>query len=146
MKNIKGFEGVYSSDNIPLLKKIKSSLILNFDKENEPGSHFIAVFLNRKKHLLYFDPLNLGFTPVNIALYINKYKKCFNLSQNMQNYESSFCGFYCMLFIISNLIGKKYWMKLEKKFYFQDLKNDDICINLICKTIENFSSQLKNKK
>lgn len=145
MKNIKGFKGVFSSDNAPILKQAKSSLIINFDKENEPGSHFIAVFLSNKNKLLYFDPLNLGFTPANIAIFLSGYKKCFNMSQNIQNFESNFCGFYCILFILSNLISKEYWNKIESKFYLRDKRNDDICINLICKTIENFSNKLKNK-
>lgn len=142
MKNVKGFKGVFSSNNIPLLKQNNSSLILNFDKEDEPGSHFIAVFLT-KNHLLYFDSLNLGFTPIDIAVYINKYKKCLNMSQSLQNFNSDFCGFYCILFILANLIGEKYWSSIEKKFKFQDLKNDSVCINLICKTIKKFSLKIK---
>ena len=37
------FHGVYASDKLPRLTKSKPYAILNVDKSNEPGSHWVAV-------------------------------------------------------------------------------------------------------
>ena len=50
----KKFVGVYPSDMLPLLSKKKCYAILNLDKSDEPGSHWIAVkYLGQKKCLVY---------------------------------------------------------------------------------------------
>ena len=46
LKNFKIFSGVYSKDQIPLIKNNKS-LISNLQNSNEPGSHWAS--LSRKK-------------------------------------------------------------------------------------------------
>jgi hypothetical protein len=37
------FKGVFASDKIPRLNNLKSYAILNLDRSNEPGSHWIAI-------------------------------------------------------------------------------------------------------
>jgi len=51
MRNIPGFLGVFSSNNSPMLKNYGESIIINFDKKYERGSHFIAIYINKIIHV-----------------------------------------------------------------------------------------------
>lgn len=143
-KKLPGFLGVFSSDNIKRMKN-NNSLIINFDKMSEPGSHFVAVF-KKNNICYYFDSLNLGFVPTDIAGYLVLEDKIINLSSNIQNINSSYCGFYCILFILSMNISEKYWINIDKKFQKQKIENDKICINLICETVKKLSRNKKSLK
>lgn len=142
MGKFKGFDGVFSSDNAPLVTKVGKSIIINFDKRSEPGSHFIAVYINKAGKCLYFDPLNITHIPIDIHNYLSKYKIFENASCDIQPFFSTYCGFYCMLFIISNLISSKYWKSIKKKF--KNMKeNDSKCIKLLCISIKKYLTMKK---
>ena len=138
MKNIKGFIGVYSSNNIPILDKDDSSVIVNFDKINEPGSHFIAIYRKNSNKIIYFDSLNLKILPLDIAQYLSQYRHIFDLSKQIQSVNSTYCGFFCILFILAMNVSENYWNNIHSKFKSGDLKNDNKCIELICKTYNQF--------
>lgn len=146
MKVVPGFKGVFSSDSIPKLKDKYSSLIINFDERTEPGSHYVAVFRNQNK-CFYFDPLKLNFLPTKIGYYLYQYCTVFDLSNDFQSFQSTYCGFYCMLFIISLNIGEQYWKEcIVPRFKARKKANDKICINLICKSIKVLSKKLMKNK
>lgn len=146
MKSVPGFVGVFSSDHIPLLTEKNSSLILNFDERIDPGSHFIAIFKSFDNKCYYFDPLQLNFLPSKIGEYLYKYNSVYDLSKKSQSFESTYCGFYCILFIICLNIGKKYWeQNIVPVFKSRSKLNDKICIDLICKSIKILSKNLKRK-
>lgn len=48
------YHGTYASDQIPKLKPMQSC-ILNLDKGNQPGSHWIAVARGRKNQCYVYD-------------------------------------------------------------------------------------------
>ena len=146
MKNIHGFLGVFSSNNSPMLKNHGECIIINFDKNYERGSHFIAIFINKDNTCLYFDSLNNVYIPEDIHHYLKKYKRFKNMSQMIQSPFSTYCGFYCMLFLVCYKIGKKCWELTLSKFILKsdDLKNDKICITMLCKYIKMYYR--KNKK
>lgn len=126
-KNVKGFLGVFSSNNAIQLKNPGESIIINFDKVGESGSHFIAIFLTSKE-LLYFDSLNFPIIPISLANYLSHYKKIRDHSKSLQSFKSTFCGFYCMLFIICNVLNEKYAIQILGKMKENDSNNDNKCI------------------
>jgi len=138
MREIRGFQGTFSSNNAPKLKNMQSA-ILNFSKYNEAGTHFIAIY-NFKNKCLYFDPLciNESFIPNEIKKYLKKYNNFLNISKKIQNNHSEFCGFFCMLFIISLSISKKYLFHILTKFKNDSRKNDSFCIFHLEKAINNY--------
>ena len=50
----RSFQGTYSIDNIPTIKNNDFSIIINLSKQNEKGSHFVAIF-NKQNKIIYFD-------------------------------------------------------------------------------------------
>lgn len=146
MKIIPGFIGVFSSDNCPLLTKKKTGLIMNFDKQNEPGSHFIAFFLNDKNECLYFDSLDIPIIPFTVDKYILNYNTIFDYSIPVQSFNSSYCGFYCMLFISSMFVNEKYYENIFSKFFKQSIDNDKKCISYLCKVLLFIKKKIINKQ
>ena len=52
----KNFIGVFSSDDLQSVPPtLPCCLIVNLSKRNQKGSHFIAMCINKKNQLYYFD-------------------------------------------------------------------------------------------
>jgi hypothetical protein len=49
------FRGVFASDMLPKTIQLPSSLIANFDSSMNPRSHWISIFITRKKMAEYID-------------------------------------------------------------------------------------------
>lgn len=143
---IKKFKGVFSCDNVCRLKTPGECLIINFDRQNEPGSHFIAVFCVNKSSISYFDSLNLKEIPSEIFNYISSYTNAKDASKDFQNILSTSCGFYCMLFLYCNCISSKYWNDVAKKLLLKNnFQNDKVCIDYLCIAMKKFFL-MKNKR
>ena len=116
------------------LGKTKLGIIYNLDKHDEPGSHWVASYIDfKKRKVLYFD--SVGLPPPNMILqFLEKmksegeqyYLKHLNKNKTIEIYSNdtrfqfgnSECGVFSMYFIISNLQGK---LKMNN-----DNVNDDV--------------------
>ena len=134
----KYFVGVFPCDLHPVLgKKKKMSLIFNLSKHNSDGSHFIAIYTN-KNHIIYFDSFGKKCSNKYILKFINKNKKnrpiIYN-RKNIQSSNSSFCGFFCLAFILSQKLNIP--LKTHVKMYNSKnlMLNDKIVIDYIEKNI-----------
>ena len=80
-----------------------SSLIVNLDPHNLPGSHWVGIFFprNESRYALYFD--SYGRPPLDPRLLAfltrNSRNKWFNNPYVYQDEQSSVCGWYALLFI-----------------------------------------------
>ena len=67
-QNVPKFNGVYSRNNLP--KKIKGgAYIMNLDVYADVGTHWIALFCNRKE-IVYFDSFGAEHIPEEIKEFI----------------------------------------------------------------------------
>ena len=125
------FNGTFSIDNIPVFNDDVFSIIINLSKQNEIGTHFIAVYVLENK-ILYFDSFGNQLNNSSLKRYLKKYKKSIIFSNiQLQNLLSSHCGFFCIAFIlcIENNITLDNFLK---KFYRKKLHlNDYICVEII---------------
>ena len=95
----KHYMGCYPSDTIPSCRKYPSSMVINFDEADQPGTHWVALFAPSKRRAIFFD--SYGTEGVkNIQDYLNK-KFWFVTRQtfNIQEYNSTVCGHYALYFI-----------------------------------------------
>ena len=127
----RSFRGTFSIDNIPVFEDDVFSVIINLSKQNEIGTHFIAVYVLENK-IIYFDSFGNQLNNSSLKRYLKKYKKPIILSKiQIQNLLSSHCGFFCIAFIlcIENGITLDDFLK---KFYRKKLHlNDYICVKII---------------
>ena len=125
------FNGTFSIDNIPVFNDDVFSIIINLSKQNEIGTHFIAVYVLENK-IIYFDSFGNQLNNSSLKRYLKKYEKSIIFSNiQLQNLLSSHCGFFCIAFIlcIENNITLDNFLK---KFYRKKLHlNDYICVEII---------------
>jgi hypothetical protein len=128
------FLGTFPCDLHPKTANRKHfCLVFNLSKHDSSGSHFIAIFAS-KNEILYFDPF--GEKPDNdyIKKFIQNNKKMRKIVVNrkcIQSCSSIFCGFYCLGFLLSQIVGLQF-KDFIKIFNLKDLgKNDQIIINFL---------------
>jgi hypothetical protein len=53
---------VVSRDDLPLVQNITypSAYIINTDKSNEPGSHWLAIYYTNTRECYFFDSIGMG--------------------------------------------------------------------------------------
>jgi hypothetical protein len=135
----KYFRGVFSADSIPSSlyrsRNIFFSIICNLDKQNEKGSHFISIICF-PTHVLYIDSFGLPCYTKDILYFMTALDRpvLYNKTQ-VQSFDSDFCGFYCMLFVL--YFEKVMTCVHQTKIVFSTdlLSNDITCINEIKKRL-----------
>jgi hypothetical protein len=141
LKSFKNFKGTFSSNNIPILKN-RESVICNFSRVGEEGTHFVFL-CNTNNSLYYFDSLKLPIIPEDVASYFLYYQNVVNISKRIQHPNSSFCGFYCVLAILAcNLHISFFTEDILNVFKEPSMGNDSLCIKLIEKL---YPISLKNE-
>jgi hypothetical protein len=96
LKKFKCFQGVYPLDKIKPFKKRPIAIIVNTDKSNEPGEHWVSIFIDKNGSGEYFD--SFGLPPLHDELieYLNI--NCANGWRfnpiALQSDDSTTCGHY----------------------------------------------------
>ena len=108
LSNSPNFLGCFAQDELKTLTicSLPVYIIVNFDHSYSNGTHWIALYITRKR-LEIFDPL--GFNTLrwpNIPHFLLDFLHKFSvhrrifISKEIQPYSSTFCGFYCIFFIV----------------------------------------------
>jgi len=119
MRKNKKFLGVYAADELPLKKP--GGLIVNTDKRHLPGTHWIAIHVNKRGECEYFDSYGL---PPMVQEHIDYSEKCTINKKTLQSPFSSLCGHYCMLYLDSKFRGKSLNQFL-KQFKQENIYSND---------------------
>lgn len=106
----------------------KVGIIFNLDKHDQPGSHWIALFMDIKEHTIcFFD--SYGHEPPNeIKVLIDRLQKqaselappnnfefTYNCNKTRHQFEHSECGVYSIYFVIQLLEKKKTFNELQSR-------------------------------
>ena len=138
-KNLINWDGVYSSDNIPIHVingEQNFAVIINLAAHDQVGTHFVVVIQMWKK-MFIFDSLAMSrpMLPESIKHWLNNKQAIDVLNTPIQDLNSEFCGFYCIYFILwlslpipSKLINKYSVTNFD---YTNLLLNDKKCIKMI---------------
>ena len=84
-----------------------SAYVINSDPSSEPGEHWVAVYFDKRGRGEYFDNYRLPPTLVGLESYMDAYSLSgwiYN-RKTLQAYFSSFCGHYCVYFILLRCHG-----------------------------------------
>ena len=126
------FVGCYASDhtNNISIQSFPAFIIFNLDSSTRPGSHWIALRIDRSS-VEVFDPLgfNLSYWPsiplslIDLLRRLGNHRKLF-FSRQIQTSSSLLCGYFRIYFI---LIRQNYSLKkIERQFSKRVFKNDSI--------------------
>lgn len=124
-KNI-NINGIYSKDLLPKLKK--GFYIINIQNSNDGnGTHWTSLLYNGENDNYYFDSFGSP-APIEVQ---EKLKDYYYNDKQIQNMESSACGYYCIAFI-EYMNGKK---DLKKSFenFIKIFKNNSKYNDIILK-------------
>ena len=101
------FIGVFSVDTAPSnLWKKNCCCIINLSEARHPGTHFIAVYIDKQNVLWYFDSFALPPPIYNFHLmsflkqWMTSGKIKYVLSHPIQDFDSIFCGWYTAAFCL----------------------------------------------
>lgn len=121
----KYYMGCYPSDKIPNIKKYPSSIVVNMDNSNEPGSHWVALFVPHKEHAYYFDSFGLKPSNKNIVDYLKRFTHITRQKFVIQSIASNVCGIYVVFFIY--LCSRGYTMR-KINTMLSRIKNRDLFV------------------
>jgi len=109
--------------NLMKNKKTKVGIIFNLDPHNKPGSHWVAMYMDLKKKVVYFFDSVGSSPPSEIQILIERlqdqaqelgFELKYDYSKTRHQYENSECGVYSIYFIVQLLEGKKTFEEMEK--------------------------------
>ena len=119
--------GVYPSDMIPESWQMPATLVFNTDNSKKPGTHWVAVYVDRKSCGYYFD--SYGMKP-HIPDHVMRLRKnCKTLRYNdrqLQSISSDVCGHFCIMFLyfMARNIGFSEFLSL----FSSDLHKNDVVV------------------
>jgi hypothetical protein len=91
--------GVYAADTIPLGLPIPTVLIINSDNKSQPGTHWLAIYVDKNRNAVYFDSFGRQPLVKNIQNFLDKQCKSYTYNHTcVQSYTTSTCGEYSVLF------------------------------------------------
>ena len=129
LKKESQFIGAYPCNLIPIkLPPPPYGLIINTDRDDQPGSHWISVFVTKENHGEYFD--SFGFPPLvqDIVNFLDKQGFCFCRSDSVIQHPTSVaCGHFAIGFLLARFRGVSFEEFLAL-FDTSPLRNNDTII------------------
>ena len=127
MRRYKRFKGVFSVDNFDKVEFTKGKdfgIIVNTDKSDQPGEHWVALYIDNPSSIMYYD--SYGDKPSKEFMKTlkrlvekidnNLYMKLkYNLVKHQSDVGDYDCGFYAMNALLNMFKGVKYkkWTKYQ---------------------------------
>lgn len=111
--------GVFPADRIPVEFPKPAAFVINLDNHNQPGSHWVALFVNENFKFEYFDSYGRK-PPPEINKYIMENSSTFEYNKKcIQKFFTSTCGQFCIFYLAWRARGismKHIVSVLEKDF------------------------------
>jgi len=125
------FLGAFAKDELPIQPAYPSCLIINTDPRSEPGEHWLALYYNKYGYADFFD--SYAHSPEYFGLDEYIFRTSVGCDYNKKRIQgsSSFCGFYCILFLFFKARGQE--NLFFNQFSSKLSKNDKIISDLILK-------------
>jgi len=128
------FVGCFASNELSrLVFKSPCFMIVNLDKRNMSGSHWIAIGIFANK-LEIFDPLGFDIfawptLSCDLLYFLHKYSFSRRLlfSKRIQPNVSEFCGLYCIYYVVTR--QNHSFQKSQSVFSSNIFLNDSILLN-----------------
>ena len=126
--NQPSFQGVYSLDTLPKSPRL---LVCNTDPSWKPGEHWIAIYVDKNGRGEYFD--SFGRPPnKHFERYMNSMCSSWTFNKKrLQSRISSFCGYYCCLFVVLRARGFS-MTKIVRLFTIDTGYNDWLVHRFVC--------------
>ena len=99
------FLDTFPADQIPAVTEFPSSMVVNMDNSDLPGSHWVAMYVPDSQTVFYYDSFGVLPSNKNIRKFLAKFKKMEVNSVTFQSVISDVCGYYVMYFLYFCSLG-----------------------------------------
>lgn len=112
---------------LKLVKNREYGFVMNLSRSTEPGSHWTALYIDKKRKASYFDSYGFRFADKNHhirRLIKENCKRVYCNKQQLQQLNSSVCGMYASLFILHMMNGgsvKTFASRFTKNLLINDI-------------------------
>jgi hypothetical protein len=128
------FGGVLARDQIPI-RPSHTAYIINLDPSSEPGSHWVAIFFDRRGFAEYFDSFSLP-PPKDIVKFLETNSFVYTCNgQQLQHVRTAVCGQYCVYFLIGRCSNKTMSQVLQPFSTVSLMSNDRLVFRCIRRMI-----------
>lgn len=130
----KMFCGVYPCDHLPKKYKKPALIVSNTDPASKPGTHWIAMYVNKNGNTEFFDSFGLqSALQQRFRSFLSDRSPSGTTTLNAKRLQADFsttCGNYCCVYLYCRAKGKSFNYFLNKfgKSSFQS--NDDKILNM----------------
>jgi len=105
-KHVKYFQGVYPFDLLASTCINPSIIVINLDKHNMPGSHWVAVCFSESAYAEYFDSYRLPRFQIEIIAYLQRHSNSWTFNgHHLKGLKSNICGHNCCLYVNQRVNG-----------------------------------------
>lgn len=122
------FCGVFASDKVPVkIESYPAGIVINTDPSDQPGKHWLALFVDSEKRAEYFD--SFGRQPELPSILRLLKTSCVSYEcsgARVQGFFSSVCGHYSVYFLLERFGGVSMREILEK--FDADYEENDILV------------------
>ena len=123
------FKSVLARDELPTKISYPSCYIINTKPRNHPGEHWLALFYEKNGVATFFDSYAQSPDTYRLKSYLLKTSLDYQYNQKRIQGNSSFCGYYCLLFLLLKARNRS---DIFFKYFTNNLElNDKIIQNFI---------------
>ena len=131
--------GVFPANKIPIVLTRPCALVANVDESHNPGSHWVAIYIDKNGHGVFFDSYGL---PPSVPHHINRLRRnCVVYERNikqLQCLDSDVCGQYCIDFLL--YMCKDYSLNMFCTLFTYNQRVNDVL------SVSMYSNIINNKK
>lgn len=118
--------GVFPADRIPSRWSRPTAIVANTDDHTQPGTHWIAIYVDNNGHGTFFDSYGL---PPLISRHRNRLRRNTTAydwnTKPLQSIKSKVCGEYCIMFL--DFMSRGYSLAAFCRIFSTNkVKNDNI--------------------
>jgi len=134
LKGFKEFGGTYPRDSLPYKVDKPSCFVINTDKADGPGEHWVAIYLYNNGSGEYFD--SFGLPPLHTEIIQFLHKNCpkgwYHNSITFQSFYSGTCGTYCVLYLSTKCRGMTF--ELFINMFNNNKRTNDLIAEILYKS------------
>lgn len=120
------FRGVYASDALPFSSPRQSLYVCNTDPSDEPGEHWVVIYVESAERADYFD--SFGMCPPVVQRFrhfLDRNAKSWRCNTRpVQHHLSDACGHHCLFYSVYRCIGYDADF-IVNKMYTEDMRLND---------------------
>ena len=94
------FTGVYPRDGLPKRILRNAAVIINTHNKDQPGEHWVAVYIGKDGRGVYFDPYGLPPYYPEFLDFLRRNTNSYSYHKTRVQDKSGPCGQYCVYFIL----------------------------------------------